>query len=235
MEETIALYIRHPPYSITRRLYKKGEANHVDVETYCPVDKNGIEMTNKLLDYLQIYFRKVSRNRMSIFCSPIRRAEEMAQMIGNGLLLNPKEMRCFSEVPFSESSTWALELIERAKQKGIHPVDLWIKENPGEIVRKINDHFPLVQEGIEMMEYSNASVNLVFSHRLAIALMVWLIRHKENKVFTEKNIPEFLEYSGKIAFSSITQIVFTGKKWQIMSVGKVPHLRKNPRLIMGTF
>ncbi|GAI39037.1 unnamed protein product, partial [marine sediment metagenome] len=41
--------------------------------------------------------------------------------------------------------------------------------------------------------------------------------------------------TGKLAYTSISQIELSAKGWDIVSIGQVPHLEKEPKLIGGSF
>lgn len=239
MKKTVIL-VRHPSYVLTRDLYKQGELDDRDVETFVPIDERGWKMTKYLLNYFRSQLPKIlKQGKLGIFTSPIKRSRDMATTIAKGLSTAFAELNFFTEVTFFKKADEALALFERAKQKRMHVVELWFQESPDEIVRKANDHLPLLQKGLEYLQNSATSVDIVFSHRFAIALTIWLIQEKnkgrKDLTITVKDLPNISKITGKMAYTAISQIEFKAGKWTIVSVGQVPHLKKTPELIGGTF
>lgn len=241
MEQTV-LFIRHPSVVWSEELFRKAELENKDIETYVPIDEKGWEMVKLLLDYLKRDPSQIlSGKSLGIFTSPIKRAKDLAETIGKGLSVQPTELDFFTEVPFSTKTEEALTFIEMAKQQGIHPAKLWFEKRgaQGELLEKLNYHLPLLAKGLELLEGSATSVDIVFSHRAAIALTLWLIqernRRRENLTITEIDIPALSAIGGKIAYTSVSQTELKTKRWDVVSIAQVPHLEGKPQLVGGTF
>lgn len=243
MEKTVLL-IRHPSVVWSEKFFKKAELENKDIETYVPIDEKGWEMVERLLEYLKGYLPQILRGgTLGIFTSPIKRAKDMANMISKGLSVQPTELDFFIEVPVSTRIKDVLVIIEAAEKLGVHPAKLWFEEEVNkkrdEFLKKLNYHLSLLTKGLEWLENSAASLNIVFSHRAAIALTLWLIQERNkgrtNLTFTEKDIPALSLIAGKIAYTSVSQIKLKAKKWNIVSIAQVLHLEGKPQLVTGTF
>lgn len=243
MKKTVLL-IRHPSVIWTEEFFRKAELENKDVETYVPIDKLGWEMVKHLSKYLKGYLPQILRGgALGIFTSPLKRARDMANKISQGLSVQPKELDCFIEVPVSTKADDVLAIIEAAERQGVHPAKLWFEEETNEkrdeFLKKLNYHLSLLIKGLEYIENSATSVDIVFSHRAAIALMLWFIQEKSkgrtNLTFTEKDIPALSLIAGKIAYTSVSQIELKANEWNIVSMAQVPHLEGKPKLVKGTF
>jgi len=241
MEKTVLL-IRHPSVRWSNRLLTKAEQEGKDIETYVPIDKPGMRVVKLLLVYLKANRSRILKGRpFKIYTSPLKRTKNMAKIISKGLAKDFSVLKCFTEVPWIDKKAEALAITEEAKQKGTHPLKLWLskKELYPEILQKLNNHLPLIEQGLKWFEESPASVNIVFSHRLTIALMLWLIQQKKkgrkNLTITKNDFPAITTLTGKIAYTSMSQIKLGKKGWDIVSIGQVPHLEKEPELIGGSF
>lgn len=241
MKKTVML-VRHPSVVWSKELFEKAEFENKDAETYVPIDENGWRMVKHLLRYLKNYLPQILHGEtLGIFTSPLKRAKDMANMIGEGLSVQPTELDFFIEVPVSTKAKDVLAIIEAAKKRGVHPAKLWFEENEkhDEFLKKLNHHFSLLVKGLEWIESSASSLDIVFSHRVAIALTLWLIQERSkgrvNLTLTEKDIPALSVIAGKIAYTSISQIEFRTKKWDIVSIAQIPHLEGKPQLVRGTF
>ena len=241
MEKTV-LFVRHPSVRWTDRLLRKAEQEGKDIETYVPIDKPGMKMVKLLLSYLKANLPGILRRRsFKIFTSPIKRAKDMARIISKGLAKHLSVLEYFTEVPWIDKKAEALAIVEEARQKGIHPVKLWLNKEElcSKILQKLNNHLPLIEQGLKHFEESTTLVNIVISHRLAITLTLWLIQQKnkgrKNLTITKDDLPAITALTRKIAYTSISQIELSAKDWNIVSIGQVPHLEKEPKLIGGSF
>lgn len=260
--EKIALFIRHPSVKWLDMLLEKAEAEKQDIETHVPVDVEGLRMTKLLADYLKtdlphVLEKKDLNKEFTIYTSPIKRAKSEAEIVTENLKLahtdnpevpipknnKPIEVDYFGEIPFTNKKEEALKLVKEAKEKGMHPVKLWFEKEPEKIIAKLNGSLPKIKKGLELLEKSDTSVNIVFSHRLAMGLTFWLIEQKQfgrkKLKITKNDLPKIMELVGKIAYTSISetrlQKAKKGKGWIVDSIAKTPHLEKESGLRKGMF
>ena len=263
--EKIVLLVRHPSVEWLNVILDKAEEEGKDIETYTPVDKKGLKMTRFLSRYLQTEYlqnylteaigKKNIDKDYTIWSSPIKRALSEAKIISKNIKLAhienpnipiPKNNQPiidehFEEVPWIINKQEALSLIQEAKQKGIHPVKLWFEKYPDEIIDKLNKKLTDIKEGLNILENSETPIDIVFTHRLTGALMLWLIEQKgkkyEDLTITKEDLPRIMELCGRVAYTSISEIRKIkdqqGEYWKVQSVGETPHLDDD--LKQGTF
>ncbi|MBZ9577588.1 histidine phosphatase family protein [Patescibacteria group bacterium] len=241
MEKTV-LFVRHPSVRWTDGLLRKAEQEEKDIETYVPIDKQGMEMVKLLLVYLKANLPRILKRRpFKIHTSPLKRAKDMARIISKGLAEHLSVLEYFTEVPWINKKAEALAIVEEARQKRIHPVKLWLNKEElcSKILQKLNNHLLLIEQGLKYFEESTTPVNIVFSHRLTITLTLWLIQQKnkrrKNLTIIKDDLSDITTLTGKLAYTSISQIELSAKGWDIVSIGQVPHLEKEPKLIGGSF
>ena len=265
--EKILLLIRHPSYKWINRLLDQAEIEGKDIEFYTPVDIEGLKMTRKLAEYLsgylsenlpQVLKEKTLDKKFTVYTSPIKRAKSEANTISENLKLfhleNPKipipannkpiEIDYFSEVPWTKRKKYAEMLVNEAHQKRMHVLEVWFKKEPKKVVKRLNEQLVRVEKGLQILDQSKTPVDIVFTHRLNLALMLWFIEQKQESkkdlMVTEKDLSHILELSRQIAFTSINEIRQfrdeNGRKyWIVHSTSKAPHLDKKPELKKGVF
>lgn len=241
MEKTVLL-IRHPSVVWREKDFRRAEREGKEVETYVPIDENGWKMAECLLDHLKRELPGILDGEpLAIFTSPLKRARDLAKMIGKAFSVQLTELGFFTEVPATTNTEEMMAIIKAAEKRRVPAAKLWFEENENqkELLEKLNYHLSLLAKGLRVLENSATSVSLVFSHRAAIALILWLIqernRGRENLVFTERDIPALSAIAGKIAYTSVSQIEFRAGRWDIVSIAQVPHLKWEPHLVRGTF
>lgn len=265
--EKIILIIRHPSVKWSNFVFNKAEQRGEDIETYAPIDKSGLKMTRLLLEYLQgEYLQKhlpetIGKNGIdkeyTIWTSPIKRAKNEAKIVSKNIKLahteNPKipipknnepiEDKGFSEIPWMKNKQEALDLLQEAKEKNINPDKLWFDKYSNEILERINKMLPDIENGIDALEKSNTPIDIVFTHRVTCALMIWVIeqknKDKKNLIMTKDKLKRIIELAGQITHTSITEIRKTKDKykenWKVHSLGSIPHLDQEPELKENTF
>lgn len=261
--EKTVLLIRHPSVEWLNKLLEQAELEGKDIETYVPVDVEGLKMTRLLSEYLQTNLSKVLKEKelskkFTIYTSPIKRAESEADIVSKNLKLahlenpeipipknnEPINVDYFAEIPWISNKQDAEALIKEAKQKGVHPVKLWFEKEPDEVIKRLNEHLPNVEKGLEFLEASDTPVDIVFTHRITLALMLWFVEEKnkgrEDLTISREDLPKIMELTGKIAYTSISEIrkLKEDEKeyWQVHSIAETPHLDKEkPELKKGTF
>ena len=247
----IVLLVRHPSVKWFEQLLEKAELEGKDIETYAPIDKEGLKITGLLSEYLQNELPQtlgdtdLNRN-YSIYTSPIKRAKHMADILSKNIKLShtedpeipipannePIELDSFSEVSFISKKQEALDLVKEAEQKGVHPVKFWFEKNQDEVITKLNEKLPDVEEGLRSLEDSKTPLNILFSHRITLALTLWLIEQKKlgrkDLAITREDLPEIIKLTGKMAYTSISEIRLQEKegekKWFVQSIAETPHL-----------
>lgn len=240
MKKTVLL-IRHPSVVWRERDFRRAEREGKEVETYVPIDKNGWKMAKCLLDHLERELPGILDGEpLAIFTSPLKRARDLAKTIGKAFSVQPTELGFFTEVPATTNTKEMMAIIKAAEKRGVPAAKLWFEENENqnELLEKLNYHLSFLAKGLRVLENSATSVSLVFSHRAAIALTLWLIQERkkrENLTFAEKDIPVLSAIGGKVAYTSISQIEFRDGRWDTVSIAQVPHLKWEPHLVRGTF
>ena len=265
--EKVVLLVRHPSVKWLDTVLEKAQQEKKDIETYTPVDVKGLKMTRYLSEYLrdkylkkylpQTIGEKNIDKKYTFWTSPIKRAETEARIISKNIKLfaledkeiplpknnQPIETEYFGEIPWIDKKEKAQALIDEAKQKNVHPVKLWFEKNPEEIIDKLNRKLPEVIKGLEVLENSNTLIDIVFTHRLTTALLLWYIEERnkgrEDFTITKKDLPRIQELTGKPAYTSISEIRKVkdknGERWIIKSIGETPHLEKKPELKQGVY
>jgi len=260
--EKIALFIRHPSVKWLDMLLEKAETEEQDIETYVPVNVEGLKMTKLLTDYLQkdlpqIFEKRDLNKEFTIFTSPIKRAKSAAEIATENLKLahtdnpdvpipknnEPIKVDYFGEIPWINKKEEALKLVKEAKEKGVHPVRLWFEKEPKKIIGRLNDSLPKIEKGLKLLEESDTPVNIVFGHRLSTALTFWLVEQKQLKrkklKVTKDDLSRIAELAGKMAYTSISEFRYQeskeGKEWIVSSIAETPHLEKESKLKKGIF
>lgn len=256
--QKVVLFIRHPSVKWLNMLLEKAEKEGKDIETYTPVDIEGLKMTRFLRQYLEenlsnLLKEKSLDQKFSIITSPIKRAKSAANIISANLKLahtenpeipipvnnTPIEIEAFEEVPWIKHKQEALDLVQEAEQKKIHPVKYWLEKDP-DIISRLNEQIPKVKEGLKYLRSSETPVNLVFTHRLILSLILWSIEQqkkgREDLTITKDDLPEIIDLCGKIAYTSISEVWLNqDNKWEVKSISKTPHLTKEPSLKKGIY
>lgn len=257
--QKVVLFIRHPSVKWLDMLLEKAEKEGKDIETYTPVDIEGLRMTRFLSQYLKenladLLKEKSLNQKFSIITSPIKRAKSEAGIISTNLKLahienpeipipvnnTPIEIEAFEEMPWIKDKQEALDLVQEAEQKKTHPVKYWLEKDPDKVILRLNEQIPKVKEGLKYLRNSKTPVNLVFTHRLILSLILWSIKQqkkgREDLTITKDDLPGITDLCGKIAYTSINEAWLNQDgKWEVKSISKTPHLVEEPSLKKGTY
>lgn len=255
--ERVVFFIRHPSVKWINKLIEQADSEGKDMETYVPIDKDGIGMVRRLSGFLQEHLHEMLEDKdglnqkFMIYTSPIRRAKSEAEIISKNLKLahtdNPKIPipknnepilnDAFAELsnPYTKEETF--QLIEEAKAMGVSATEYLYTKDPKKIADALESIRKRVEGGLDFLRQTDTPVSFVFAHRAVIAMNLWLIEQKsmgrENMAFVEADVPSFLEIARNIPFTSISQVDITNGDFSVESVGETPHL--DSRLRRGTF
>lgn len=253
----VVLFVRHPSVVWIDRVLEEAELHGQDIETYAPIDREGLGMVRRLSEYLQedlstrlpgLVKEESLEGKFRLISSPIKRAQNEAAIILSNLNLAHLDNRqipysankelikdeAFGEVSWIKSKKEAIDLVAEARERGVHPVKLWFEKiGPEETIKRLNAKIPEIEKALNGLRQEKTPLDIIFSHRLAITLALWVIEQKEagrkDLNITQGDLPEIIDLCGKIAYTSITEVWITGEgSWQIKSVGKTPHLDRDP-------
>ncbi|MCK5061106.1 histidine phosphatase family protein [Candidatus Parcubacteria bacterium] len=251
-------FIRHPSQKWFDCLVDEATERGEDIETDLPVDRDGLKMVRFLSEYLKSELPKDLKDKeYSIYSSSIKRAKQEAGILHKNIKLSkldeptlpiPKNnevenLDFFSEVPFTIDKEYARELIKKAKEKGIHPVLLWFEEKGEELLPRFQKKLEQVKKGIDFLKNQPTKLDVVVSHRLAIALTIWVSNNiekikDENYKLTIDDLKEIFDYSGQLPFTSITELDIMDDEIKIKKIGETPHLKgdkEREKLIKGKY
>ena len=235
MNKTVWL-IRHPSVVWSRYFFEKA-LPFLDIQTFCPIDEKGWGMTRHLSRYL-----KGLNKPFGLFTSPLKRASNMADCIGKSLEIEAVSIEPFGEIFTVGLVSHAFEIIEKSKNQVVHPVRFCI-EKAVQKAKKNRDFFyfnRLSQKGLyfeSALTYSRPTSQpeeIVCTHSFIMGVVLWRIENPEAPL-NRKSMPRILEITGNIPYTGISKIVLKGDKWEILSIGKTPHLESYPELVGGTF
>lgn len=255
--QKIILFIRHPCPQWIEALMEHASKHGEDVETYLPLNSEGLKMVRHLVSYMKPELtEKISDNDYKLFSSSAKRAHSAADIILKNLRLakthdprmpkpvnEPTEiLKSFNEIMISDDREYILDLISRANEKSIHPLRLWLEENGKEIMPKFQKKFEEMKEGLKHLENESTKLNIVISHMLAISVAVFIANNpekvKDDKYeLTLEDLDEIFSYGSKLPFTSITQFNVLGdSQMEVKNIGETPHLEGNEetkRLVRG--
>jgi len=251
-------FIRHPSREWFDHLVDEATARGEDIETDLPVDQEGLKMVGFLSDYLKSELPKDLKDKeYSIYSSPVKRAKQEAIILHKNIELSkldeptlpiPKNnevenLDFFSEVPLTTNKEYALDLIKRAEERGIHSVLLWFEEKGEELLPRFQKKLEQVKKGIDFLKNQSTKLDVVISHRLVIALTVWASNNSEkmkdeNYKLTIEDLKEIFDYSGRLPFTSITELDIIDDEIKVKKIGETPHLKgdeEKEKLIKGKY
>lgn len=259
--EKVFLFVRHPSVKLEHALQEGTDETPWDtLEEKTRVDREGGEMSRLLGSFFAEELPKLKEQgvkipKLKIFSSPLIRAESIARGIEKKLewehQTNPdiplaeggiESMSNFSEIPLSYSKREILKFVEQAKQEGkgtMGAMEKWFDSDPAKIAGIFESQRRRVEDGLEVLKGSEDVLNLIFSHRLVIALTLWRIEQEgtDRKDFriTKEDLPRIKEIARGIPYTSISEVRKIGDKLVVHSHGETPHLEKKPELRKGTF
>lgn len=257
--EKAAIFVRHPSVRWLDMLFEKAVKKGEDMETYVPIDQEGLKMANLLSDYLKnnlfgiLKDSKGNPRKYQIFTSPLKRAKSEAEIVLKRLKLasleNPSipipenneliESELFLEVPNPYTKEETMEIVEKAKQKGVNANELLYLEHPEKISEALEKIRPQAEQSLEFLKNTSTPVSIVFAHRAIIALHLWLVEQKQkgkkDLVIKAEDVPSFVEFARKIPFTSLSEIDLEGGEFVVKKIGEVPHLAEQPELRKGVF
>jgi len=230
------LLIRHPTVVWTHEILKRAEEQGLDVETFVPVDKPGLRMSQLLAEHLVVSLGE-QVNGCQIFSSPIKRTLTLAEIIFAEFYSQddtafPRDITIcphIAEIPWKSRTEDAEEAIERAYTTGEHFLHSEFADDPEGSVRRYNKHLKdNILPALEIFGESSASLMLAFSHSATIGLTLWTVKQRMEvsnywEVTTE-DLRTIAECVIPIRHTSISQISKEDGKWSIDSIGQTPHL-----------
>jgi len=251
-------FVRHPSQKWFDHLVDEATARGEDIETDLPVDQEGLKMVSLLSEYLKSELPKDLKDKeYSIYSSPIKRAQQEARILHKNIKLSkldepilpiPKSnevenLDFFSEVPLTTDKEYAKNLIARAKEKRIHPVLLWLEDKGEELLPRFQEKLEQVKKGLDFLKNQITKLDIVVSHRLVIALTIWVSNNpekikNENYKLTMDDLNEIFNYSGQIPFTSITEMDIIDNEVKVKKIGETPHLEgdeEKEKLIRGKY
>jgi|GEM_PF-3801499 len=259
----VILLIRHPSVHWNDFVLDRAEHEGKDIETHTPIDTEGLTMIEFLKDHLQAYLSKDLPSELQtknldgkyrILTSPVKRAKDEADIVSTGLNLGhldnreipaPKgpiqEDRALTEIFWMGSKKQAMNFMSEAKEVNVHPVKFSLENaDPAELAKRFNERMSDVKEILEKFKDQTVPVDLVFSHRLILTLIIWAMKQKnegrKDLIVTENDIPGIIDLCGQVAYTSISEIWLTkDNKWFIKSIGETPHLNEASGLRKGTY
>lgn len=252
------LFIRHPSQKWFGCLVDEAAAREEDIETDLPVDREGLKMVRFLSDYMKSESLKNLKDKeYSIYSSPIKRARQESIILHKNMKLSkldeptlpiPKSnevenLEFFSEIPLTTDKEYARDLIKRAKEKGIHPVLLWFEEKGEELLPKFQEKLEQIKKGLDFLKSQPTKLDVVVSHRLVIALTIWVSNNPEKikdikYQLTIDDLRKIFGYSGQLPFTSITEMDIINNEVKVKKIGQTPHLEgneKKEKLIKGKY
>jgi len=252
------LFIRHPSQKWFDALVDRAVARGEDIETDLPVDREGLKMVGFLSEYLRSELPKdLGDGEYSIYSSRIRRAMEEAEILRTNIKLskldNPdlptprnnevEPLDFLAEVPLTSDKEYANHLIKLSKERKIHPVVLWLEEKGEELLPRFQEKLEQIKDGLNFLKSQSTKLDLAFSHRLTIATIIWAGNNSEKiKVddykLTMDDLKQIFDYSGRLPFTSITEMDVTDDDIKIKTIGETPHLEGEEgkeKLIKGKY
>lgn len=259
--EKIFIFVRHPSVKLEHALQEGTDETPWDtLEEKVRIDREGGEMSRLLGSFFTeelptLKEQGVNIPKLKIFSSPLIRAESLARGIEKKLewehKTNPdiplaeggvETMLNFSEIPLSYSKGEILKFVEQAKQEGkgtMGAMEKWFDSEPDKIAGIFESQRRRVEDGLEMLKGSGDILNVIFSHRLVIALTLWRVEQEgtDRKEFriTKEDLPRIKEIARSIPYTSLNEIRKIGDKLMVHAHGETPHLEKKPELRKGTF
>ena len=251
MLSKVVLLVRHPSVKWVESLFSRAEEENQDIETHVPVDTAGLALTRRLSHYFKENLGSILQQgelepQFSIFTSPIKRAKTEADIVSTNLKLShtddssiptpannePVISDLFGEVPWVKNKDEALSLRKESESRGIPLIQCWYERNPALVRERFSDELERVKQALEELSQSSTDFNIAFSHRLTIAMVLWLIeKGGQAEEVTDDDAQRILEIGKEISHTSISelrQFEDAGKKqWQIVSVGATPHIEQN--------
>jgi broad specificity phosphatase PhoE len=253
----LILLVRHPSQEWFDSLANKAAQRGEDIESDLPINREGIQMVGMLVDHLKSELPGLIENGdYKIYTSPTKRARQEASIIMSNLRLAhtehtelplpsnlvPEVSEDFSEVPFTADVVYAQALIKRAREKKQHPIELWLEEEGKKLLPRFQERVQGIQRGLKSLDQDNMGLDIVVSHRLAIALGVWLVRHPDRDPslgyqLKLTDLREIFDDSGNLPFTSITTLAKKGVGYVVTDIGQTPHLQRpgKENLRKGTY
>ncbi len=242
----VIVFIRHPEQDFkvkqSMRLAKDGE----DINTYSLITANGLKQLRQLSEYLEKDFPwKISDREYSIYSSPIKRAQRGADILETNIRLkiadgikipipvnnNRNILECFSEIIFATDIATDEDIIRRAKMRKIKVVDAWLDMEGENLLPRFQNKLNDIREGFFYLEQQPTKLDIVLSHGLTIATIIWTAQNPEKfknieYKLTMNDLKEIVNYSKNIPCTSITEFSIDDNGISLDKIGETPHLKK---------
>lgn len=246
--EKLILFIRHPSIKWIDSLLAKADQKGEDIETYVPIDQEGLKMTRLLSQYFQerlpdIIEEEDKKQEFTIYTSPIKRSKSMANIVSKNLKLAhtenpeipipksnlPMELDYFAEAPLLFDKEEIKKLTEQARKKRKQLLEILFERDPEKVITILEEHREKIDQGLEYLsKKSETPIDIVFTHKFVITFILWLIEQRktgrEDIRFTKEDFSRFLEISKEIPYTSITEITTKEGKFEVQSKPTTPHI-----------
>lgn len=256
--EKIAVFIRHPSVRLEQALESGDEETSWDeLEDKVSIERGaGHEMSKNFAKHLiqevpEIIKTERGSREYAIYSSPIHRAEALAKYAFMNLKSahrenpdiplpkgKPEIIENFAEIPMAYKKGKMLEILEKINSEGkpiMSAMEEWFKSDPKFIASVFEKERGRVSDGLKRLETEPTPVSLIFTHRLVTGFMLWLTEHQgEDKTVSADDLPQIMDISRKLPYTSESEIGLKDGKWHILREGDTSHL-KDKSLVKGTF
>lgn len=245
--------IRHPSTDInTLRPIGSDDTSWDILEDRIRIDRReGHEMSTELADKVIAILRSRGVYQdfsYGIYSSPLPRAAILARYCLCKILEEHKNSpiplpadskvirnKLFQEIPLQCTKQEFLTLEAQAHRKSHSVMEEWFDDDPGKTAAIFESQKERVLESIKLLA-SGRQYNLVFSHRLYIGFVLWLLKHpeKHTNAITAEDIVGIKDIARNIANTSISEILFCNGEGTVIKTGDISHL-EDTNLIKGRF